>query len=280
MAMLRVVLLIAICYGILVVLVYLMQGRMLYLASVPERALSVTPANAGMRYQDVHLETSDGVSIHGWYIDGASSRVLLFFHGNAGNISHRLGSISQFLDLGFSVFIIDYRGYGQSGGRTTEAGINRDANAAWRYLTEQRGTSPDDIVIFGRSLGASVAARLASEHQPLALIVESPFTSIPDIAQDLYPWLPARWLSRFSHATRDYVSNVNCPILVIHSRDDEIIPCHHGEAVYAAANEPRALLPLRGSHNDAFMRDERTYLEGLRSFLAGISAQTSPSSTL
>ena len=270
--MLKFILVVAASYSLLVVIVYFMQGRMLYLAEVPGRALTMTPTDVGMDYQNVSIETTDGVTLHGWYIDGRSSQVLLFFHGNAGNISHRLDSISQFQDLGLAVLIIDYRGSGQSTGRITETGIYRDADAAWRYLIDDRGIAARDIVIFGRSLGASVASRLASEQQPLALIVESSFTSIPDIAQDLYPWLPARWLSRLSHATRDYVRDVRCPILIVHSRDDEIIPFRHGEAIFAAANEPRTLLPIHGSHNDAFLLDERTYVEGLRTFLAGLSA--------
>lgn len=268
--MLKFVLVVAACYGLLVVIVYFMQGRMLYLSDVPGRTLTMTPADVGMDYQDVSIEAADGVTLHGWFIVGRSSRTLLFFHGNAGNISHRLDSIRQFQDLGLSVLIIDYRGYGRSAGRTTERGIYRDADAAWQYLIVDRGIAARDIVIFGRSLGASVASRLAAQHQPLALIVESSFTSVPDIAQDLYPWLPARWLSRLSHATRDYVRDVRCPVLVVHSRDDEIIPFHHGEEIFASANEPRTLLAIRGTHNDAFLRDERAYTEGLRAFLAGL----------
>jgi len=274
--MLKFILVIVACYGLLVVVVYFMQGRMLYLADVPGRALIMTPTDVGMDYQDVSIETTDGVTLHGWFIAGRSSQVLLFFHGNAGNISHRLDSIAQFQDLGLSVLIIDYRGYGKSEGRTTEKGIYRDADAAWRYLTESRGVAASDIIIFGRSLGASVASRLAMQQQPLALILESSFTSVPDIAQGLYPWLPVRWLSRLDHATRDYVRDVHCPVLVVHSRDDEIIPFHHGETIFAAANEPRTLLPIRGTHNDAFLRDERVYIEGLRAFLAGLSAPALP----
>ncbi len=270
--MLKFILVVAACYGLLVVVVYFMQGRMLYLAEVPGRTLTVTPANVGMDYQDISIETTDGVALHGWFIAGRSSRVLLFFHGNAGNISHRLDSIRQFQDLGLSVLIIDYRGYGQSEGRTTERGIYRDADAAWRYLIEARGIVASDIVIFGRSLGASVASRLAAKHEPLALIVESSFTSVPDIAQELYSWLPARWLTRLNHATRDYIQDVRCPVLVVHSRDDEIIPFHHGEAIFASANEPRTLLAIRGTHNDAFLRDEHAYIGGLRMFLEGLSA--------
>ncbi len=274
--MLKFILFVAAGYVVLVVLVYFMQGRMVYLAEVPGRTLTMTPADVGLTYQDVSIETTDGVTLHGWFIAGQSSQVLLFFHGNAGNISHRLDSIWQFQSLGLSILIIDYRGYGQSTGRTTEMGMYRDADAAWRYLIESRGIVANDIVIFGRSLGGSVASRLASENQPLALIVESSFTSIPDIAQDLYPWLPARWLSRLNHATREYVRDVRCPILVIHSRDDEIIPFRHGETIFASANEPRTLLTLRGGHNDAFLIDESVYVEGLRTFLKGLSAPALP----
>ena len=274
--MLRVLLVIATCYVLLVVVVYLMQGRMLYLPDLPGRSLDYSPTDYGLNYQDVAFETSDGVKLHGWFIDGQSSRVLLFFHGNAGNISHRLESIRQFHELGLSVFIIDYRGYGQSEGRVSEKGTYRDAEAAWRYLVEDRSIAPTDILIFGRSLGASVASRLAGKHQPLALIVESSFTSVPDIAQDLYPWLPARWLSRLRHATRDYVRDVRCPILVIHSRDDEIIPFHHGEAIFAAANEPRSLLGIRGTHNDGFIVDEYAYLRGIQDFLTRVAAPALP----
>ena len=274
--MLKFVLILAVGYGLVVAIIYLMQDRMLYLPNVPGRTLTMTPTDVRMDYEDVSIATADGVTLHGWFIAERSPRVLLFFHGNAGNISHRLDSIRQFRNLGFSVLIIDYRGYGQSDGRTTETGIYRDADAAWRYLTETRGVRPNDVVIFGRSLGASVAARLAAQQQPLALIVESSFTSVPDIAQHLYPWLPARWLSRLSHATRDYVRDVHCPVLVVHSRDDEIIPFHHGEAIFAAASEPRTLLALRGTHNDAFLLDERSYVEGLRAFLTGLSPDALP----
>lgn len=274
--MLRIILLVVTCYALFVAVLYFMQSRMLYLPEMPGRTLDLTPADVGMDYHDVALTASDNVTLHGWFIGDLSSRVLLFFHGNAGNISHRLDSIRQFRDLGLSVFIIDYRGYGRSEGRPTEKGLYRDADAAWQYLTAERGKAASEIIIFGRSLGASVASRLAAQHRPLALIVESAFTSVPDIAQDLYPWLPARWLSRLSHATHDFVREVHCPVLVIHSRDDEIIPFHHGEAIFASANEPRTLLAIRGTHNDGFLADERAYIQGIATFLEGLTAPALP----
>jgi fermentation-respiration switch protein FrsA (DUF1100 family) len=264
------------CYAALALVVYLMQARMLYLADLPGRALERTPADIDVEYEDVSIETSDGVRLHGWFIPGSGDRILLFFHGNAGNISHRLESIRQFLELGLSVLIIDYRGYGQSEGRTTEQGIYRDADAAWRYLTGDRGAQPERIVLFGRSMGASAAAYLATHHHPLALIVESSFTSVPDIAGEYYPWLPVRWLSRLRHSTEEFVSQARTPVLVIHSRDDEIVPFPHGEAIFAAAAEPRSFLGIRGSHNDAFLRDEANYLAGIRTFLDALPATTGP----
>lgn len=269
--MLKLILVLGAGYAMLVVFLYLMQARMLYLPNVPGRSLDMTPADANLDFEEVRVRTTDGETVHGWYIPGPSRRVVLFFHGNAGNVSHRLDSIRQFHSLGLSVFIIDYRGYGQSTGKASETGIYRDADAAWDYLTRTRGLDAADIVVFGRSLGASVAARLAARQRPAGLILESSFTSVPDIAAELYPWIPVRWFARLRHATRDHVREVRCPVLVVHSRDDEIIPYRHGESIYAAANGPRTLLTLRGSHNDAFIRDERSYLDGLAAFLEQIS---------
>lgn len=265
--MLKILLIFAGGYGLLVAGVYLMQGRMLYLPEVPGRELTATPADAGMEYEDVFLETADGVDLHGWFVRGNGDRILLFFHGNAGNIAHRIDSIRQFHGLGLSVLIIDYRGYGRSGGRTTENGMYLDAEAAWDYLVRVRGADAGQILIFGRSLGASVASRLAMERQPLGLIVESSFTSVPDVAGEIYPWLPVKLLSRLKHSTHDHVQDVRCPVLVVHSRDDEIIPFSHGQAIFEAAREPRMLLELRGTHNDAHLRDASNYLRGLSTFL-------------
>ena len=144
--MLKFIALLVAGYGLLLLVVYFMQARMLYLPGVPGRALTLTPADAGLDYEDFSIKTADGVSLHGWFIPGPSQRVLLFFHGNAGNISHRLDSIRQFHQLGLSVLIVDYRGYGQSGGKTTEAGLYRDADAAWDYLVKTRGLRAEQQV--------------------------------------------------------------------------------------------------------------------------------------
>jgi len=269
-AMLKLLLVIAGAYLLLVVYVYLTQASMLYLPNIPGRELLAAPDTVGLDYEDITLEASDGVSVHGWFVPGDSPRVLLYFHGNAGNISHRLYSVKDFHDLGLSVFIIDYRGYGKSGGKPSEQGLYRDGQAAWRYLTEDRGIDAKDVILFGRSLGGSVASWLAAREKPGALIVESAFTSVADIGQDVYPWLPVRWLSRLKHSTRDEIAKSTCPVLVVHSRGDEIIPFHHGEAIYDAANEPKQFLEIRGGHNDGHAMSATVYNNGIQDFLASL----------
>jgi hypothetical protein len=255
-------------YVALALYAYFGQAGMLYLPDLPSRTLTATPQDIGLGYEDVWLRTEDGVRLHGWYVPAAPAHgTLLFFHGNAGNISHRLDSIRIFHRLGLSVFIIDYRGYGRSEGQPSEAGTRQDALAAWRHVTEERGVAVGQVVLFGRSLGAAVAARLATGQPPGALIVESAFTSVPDLAAELYWWLPARRLARFEYATRDDVTRVRCPVLVVHSPDDEIIPFRHAEAIFAAAHEPKELLRLRGGHNDGFMLSGEDYVRGLDGFL-------------
>lgn len=256
-------------YAVLLVAVYLGQERLLYLPELAGRTLTATPRDIGLDYETVWLTADDGVRLNGWYVTTASPRAtLLFFHGNAGNIAHRLDSLRIFHDLGLAVLIIDYRGYGQSEGTPSEAGTHLDALAAWRYLTESRGEPPQRIVLFGHSLGAALAAWLAAEKQPGALIMESAFTSVPDLAAELYWWLPARRLARLHYATRDYLARVRCPVLVVHSEEDEIIPYRHGRALYAAARSPKAFLTLRGDHNAGFLLSGADYVKGLDAFLA------------
>lgn len=180
-------------------LMYFFQPGFVYL---PRRTLDASPADIGLRYQSIHFMARDGVRLHGWYVPARAKRgVLLFFHGNAGNISHRLDSLRIFNRLGLSTFIIDYRGYGLSEGTPSEAGTYQDAEAAWRLLTEQRRHDASEIVVFGRSLGAAVAVWLAARHRPAGLIAESTFTSIRDLARVHYPFLPTGLLVRIEYPT-------------------------------------------------------------------------------
>lgn len=261
-------------YLALLGLLYAFQGQLVYF---PMREIVATPRDRGLDFEDVYLETEDGVRLHGWFVPAAPERaVLLYFHGNAGNLSHRVERTKVFHDLGLSVLALDYRGYGRSEGRPSEEGTYRDARAAWRYLAETRRIAPDRIVLFGRSLGAAVAARLAVEAAPRALILDSAFTSAVDLGAEVYPWLPVRLLARYRYPTRENLKQVNRPALIVHSRNDEIVPFHHGEALYAAANPPKAFLEIAGGHNDDFFVHDRRYADGLDAFLTAYLKSARP----
>jgi fermentation-respiration switch protein FrsA (DUF1100 family) len=255
-------------YILLALLLYLFQARMVFLPNMSGRALTFTPGDFGLEYEDVSLTTSDNEQLHGWFIPAPEARgVILFFHGNAGNISGRLDSIGIFNKLGLDTLIIDYRGYGQSTGKPSEKGTYLDAEAAWTYLVHKRGIPPNRVIVFGRSLGAAVAAWLASQHTPGAVILESSFSSGVDMARQFYPYLPAQLITRLRYPVTDYVSNLDCPVLVAHSRQDEIISYAMGQAVYAAAKQPKEFLELRGDHNNGFLITGRDYIAGLESFI-------------
>lgn len=264
-------------YVLLGGLLFFMQERMVFLPNLPGRSLEATPRRLGLQYDDVRFETADGVVLHGWYVHASQSRgTVLFFHGNAGNISHRLDSIAIFAALGLDVFIVDYRGYGQSEGKPGEQGTYRDADAAWRYLVDERQLSPARIAIFGRSLGGAVAAWLAADTNAAALIVESSFTSAEDMAARLYPYMPVRLLTRLRYPVVEYVAQNRNPVLIVHSRDDEIIPFHMGQELYRAASAPKAFLELAGDHNGAFLLDRDRYVAGLDAFLTAQLGERAP----
>jgi fermentation-respiration switch protein FrsA (DUF1100 family) len=255
-------------YLALVVLVYLMQNRMVFLAEMPGRQLEANPGYVGFAYEDVWLTTTDNIRIHGWFIPAPEPRgTLLFFHGNAGNISHRLDSISIFRGLGLNSLIIDYRGYGQSEGKPSERGTYRDARAAWDYLVGELGVEPGEIIIFGRSLGAGVASSLAAMTTPAAVILESSFSSALDMAKRIYPFLPVRPLLSMRFPVADNVTKFSSPLLVIHSKDDEIIPFDMGQTVFDAALEPKQMLTIRGDHNSGFLLSRDIYMTTLSEFL-------------
>lgn len=260
-------------YLAMALLMFFSQASLLYLPGIPTRDIEQTPSVIGLDYEDVRLNTSDGETLHGWFLpagDNAVDATVLIFHGNAGNISHRLDTLRIWHAMGYDSFIIDYRGYGKSSGSPDEQGTYTDARTAWEYLVDERNIPAGRIVLFGRSMGGAIASKLAAETEPSALIVESSFTSVPDIATELYPWMPVRTLSRFEYDTRRNVRQVNCPVLVVHSRDDEIIPFHHGRAIFDAAATPKYMLTLSGDHNHGFLQSGTYYIDGLRDFLSTV----------
>jgi len=248
--------------------IYYMQSNLLYYPNLPGRNLISTPEDIGLSFQDVEFVTEDNIKLHGWFIpSNEAKKTILFFHGNAGNISHRLESIKIFNQLKLNVFIFDYRGYGQSEGKTTEKGTYKDAEAAWNYLNNVQGINAQQVIIFGRSLGASIASWLARKYTPSGLIIESGFSSVTSMGQRFYPFLPVRLLTRFKYDTKSYIEDISCPVMIAHSSDDEIIPYDEGRKIFDAAAEPKYFLEMHGGHNDGFILTGAAYIEGLRSFI-------------
>lgn len=250
---------------LLSLLLYIFQPRFIYF---PQSKIDFTPDMAGLSFEDIYFKTEDDVLLNGWFIPVDDARkTLLFFHGNGGNISHRLESMKIFHEMGLSVFIIDYRGYGQSQGTPSEQGTYQDAEAAWQFLTETRGVSDENIIIFGRSMGGAVATWLASRVTPNLLILESTFTSVADVAKHYYPYLPTHLLTRIKYASVDRIGDIHIPILISHSQTDEIIPYKYGRALFEKARAPKSFLELKGGHNDGFIISGRSYIDGIENFI-------------
>ena len=230
-----------------------LQPKLLY---HPLREVSFTPADLGLEYEEVAFRSADGVRLTGWYIVARNAPfTVLVCHGNGGNIAHLLDNLNVLSSLGLSCFAFDYRGYGHSSGRPTEAGTYLDAQAAYDWLTAAKGIPPEQIVLLGRSLGASVAAHLAGRVRVGGLAAESAFTSYLDIAARFYPYLPVKLFRRFlfRYDTLAYLQDVRCPVMVLHSRNDELVPFVFATRLFAAAHEPKQFVEIFGSHNDGFL---------------------------
>lgn len=259
-------------YGLLTLLLYLFQSRLVYYPDVG-RGIVATPDSIGLVYEELWIAGADGATMHAWFVpapDLVNARgIVLYLHGNAGNMSHRLDALDIFNAAGLSTLIFDYRGYGQSAGQPSEQNTYEDAEAAWRYLVEQRGFAPERIVVFGESLGGAVAAWLAARTQPRpgALMLGSAFTSMPALAGELYPVFPSKLLARFDYNTLASLDAVTSPVLIAHSPEDRITPFAHGQRLFERASEPRQFLELAGSHGDIFSMNRERWLKTLTVFL-------------
>ena len=222
---------------------------------------------------DVWLATADGERLHGWFVKAAQQTVqatIIYFHGNSGNITNVGWIGSALASRGFSVLLIDYRGYGRSEGEVTdESGLNSDADAAYDYLVKERGVNPEHLVLIGQSLGTTAAADLASGRTCRALVLESGPSSAGDMARAMLPWAP-RWLSalsrnRFESARK--LGSVHCPVLITHGSNDNVIPVEQGRALYSAANEPKRLIIVQGAGHDVAGFAGDRYLDSVAAFI-------------
>jgi len=263
----------AIAYGAVLVLVYLFQSHLVYFPGTGREAV-VTPQSYGLRYESVPIRTADGETLDAWWVPAENARgTVLFFHGNAGNISHRIDYLQMFHRLRYSTLIVDYRGYGKSSGTPSEEGTYRDAEAAWEHLRHARMAQPQDIVVAGESLGAAVATWLAAEVSPRAVLLFSTFTSVPDLGAQVYWFLPVRLLSRIGYDNLANLKRIRVPVFIAYSRDDDIVPYEHGRRLFEAAAEPKAFLEMRGGHNDGFIFTRQEWVAELGAFLDHYAAR-------
>lgn len=262
-----------ILFSILVVLIlFVVYVKYLEKKSVffPDAKLKATPADAGLEYDDIHFETKDGVTLHGWLIKAAQNYqrapTLLFLHGNAGNIGDRVEKIRFFHKLDVNVFIIDYRGYGRSEGTPTEEGVYRDARDAFDYLRSRQDIRPDGVIVYGASLGGAVAIDLAVHRPVKALIVDSSFTSAADMAKVIFPAAPAFLLS-VKWDSEEKIKELDIPKLFFHSREDRVVPYLLGQRLYEAASEPKEFFDITGGHNDGYFESLDLIRKKMREFL-------------
>ncbi len=254
-------------WAVLALALYVFQPRFVYF---PYRGLEATPARAGLPFESIAVNAEDGVTLHGWFLPVAGSRAtVLYLHGNGGNISHRLLPLQILHGLGLAVFIFDYRGYGQSQGEPSEDGTYLDANAAWHYLTTERRIDPNAVVLYGESLGGAVATWLATRVRPAGLILESAFTSLRDMAATHYPLFPGGLL-RIHYPTLARIRQVACPVLVIHSPEDEVVPFEQGRRLFRAVATNKQFLERAGGHNDAYIVGGEQLRAGLNHFLEDV----------
>ncbi|OQA57062.1 MAG: haloalkane dehalogenase [Candidatus Omnitrophica bacterium ADurb.Bin277] len=237
----------------------------------PAKQIMFLPSAAGLPFEDVFFTSSDQKRLHGWFIPASGDGdTVLFCHGNAGNISHRLGKAVFLNRLGLNVFMFDYRGYGKSRGRPSENGFYRDAQAAYDYLVG-RGIPAGKVIGYGESIGGAVAVDLAVSRPMKALILENTFTNIKDMVAIHMPFVPSRILaSRYDSIQK--IKGLKIPKLIIQSRRDEIVPFEMGRTLFEAGAPPREFLEIRGDHNNGFFESEDLIEEKLKEFFAAEGA--------
>jgi fermentation-respiration switch protein FrsA (DUF1100 family) len=260
----KIILSIIVVLLLLFLFIRILEYKSLYF---PFREIEITPEDVGLKYEDIHVKTEDGLRINGWFIpSNASKATILLSHGNGGNISHRIEKILILNALGIDVMIFDYRGYGMSEGSPSEKGLYKDIEAVYTYLVKEKKVSPDSIIGYGESLGGAVVIDLSSRHEMGGIIIEDTFTSVRDMARKYFPFIPS-FLLKSSFDSLSGISSVRTPKLFFHSITDEIVPFEQGRRLYESASEPKWFVQLRGGHNDAFLVSKDIYSAEIGKFI-------------
>ena len=238
----------------------------------PPSEIESTPRDVGIAYEEVFFPSQSGCMLHGWFVAGNSDFTWLWFHGNAGNMGHRVAELALLHQrLGVNLLVFDYQGYGKSQGSPSELGTYCDARAALRYLQEQSGLAPEKIVFFGHSLGAAIAVELATTHMPRGIVLVSPFASVADMARIVFPLVPSGWLLRHKYNSLARISEVRCPLLILHGENDGLVPISQARKIYGAANPPKRFQALlEAGHNNTFEKGGEAYWDAILDFQASL----------
>ena len=233
------------------------------------------PERYNIPFEQHRVVTEDGEEIDVWWMPQDGGIPILFCHGNAGNLEDRILIFQYLHKAGFQILAFDYRGYGASSGKPTEKGLYTDGEAMWEFATQKLGIDGSNWILHGRSLGGGVASYLAEQHEAKALVLESSFTSLVDVASDKYPYLPVRSMARHHFPTLERLTRLNIPLLVVHSPLDRTITDHHGKALYAAGVAFKKYVEVDGGHNDTWYRDGDTLITGYVDFVKELETSTS-----
>ena len=238
----------------------------------PDKELKETPAHWGLTFEEVRFQASDGVKLHGWFVPGKGDITWIWFHGNAGNISHRLERLMLLHGhLGVSFFLFDYRGYGRSEGRPSEKGTYYDARGALDYVLSRPDAKVQKIVYFGKSLGSAVAVWLATQRQPDGLVLESPFASVKEMAKRAFPRLPLHLLVGNKYNSLSRIGEVFSPLLIVHGEEDDVVPIAQGRKIYDAAREPKSFCPIpTAGHTDTYIMGKDRYFQAMGDFVTSL----------
>lgn len=264
-------------FAALVAYLYFNQHRMIF---YPTATLDASPDESGLDYQEIWIDVDGERKIHAWFFPGsapdriksgddAGRPLVLFCHGNAGNMSHRIQTAEFLTGLGAAVLMFDYAGYGRSEGQPSEANAYADVEAAYRWVLSETNFATGQIVIMGRSLGGAVAVDLAARQPFRSLIVESSFTSTVDMGKRMFPFVPVNWLLKYRFDTRAKIGQVDCPVLFVHSDRDEIVPYEMGCELFESANQPKRMVTIDGSHNELYYFQNPEYRTAILQILKG-----------
>jgi len=263
-ALFSILLIIIFIFILIVFFFYRFQDRFIFR---PYSMIERTPSDIDIVFKNLKIKTQDSVNLHAWYIERKHPKgVILFCHGNGGNISHRLDRIELLKKNGYSILLFDYRGYGQSEGKPDEKGLYTDVLSCYQYLVRNLKVKKEDIIIWGCSLGGAVASYLASQKECRFLLLESSFTNLREMSKKLYPFFPANSLLKYSFDTEKHLKATDVPVLVMHSADDDLVPFSMGRKLFESATGMKDFLAIKGSHNDSFYLSRFDVLDKLEEF--------------